>query len=234
MGGLKGGKAEVKQQPPPWGSAWVLGCGSPHLSQLLWQFTFSVQGATTSPAEPPAPVRPPLSATPAPGPGVCASPWQRVPSTSADNPHCPGWSYEGQTQVPRGPSKPSPTSQWAFLPDWTMVISGPPQTLHQSFNPCHSQLSCFSGQTLTDSNKKWWSWNQTHAKFHIYLSSFRFLFFFWQHHMAVQNFSFLTRDQTHAPCSGSSEPNHWTTMEVPQILKDKYHKKYLIWSIKWS
>ena len=234
MGGLQGGKAEVKQQPPPWGSAWVLGCGSPYLSQLLWQFTFSVQGATTSPAEPPAPVRPPPSATPAPGPGVCASPWQRVPSTSADNPHCPGWSYEGQTQVPRGPSKPSPTSQRAFLPDWTMVISGPPQTLHQSFNPCHSQLSCFSGQTLTDSNKKWWSWNQTHAKFHIYLSSFWFLFLFgsitWQCRILA---SWPGIKPTPLAVEAQSL-NHWTAMEVPQILKDKYHKKYLIWSIKWS
>ena len=46
--GLKGGKGEVKQQPLPRGSAWVHGCGSPHPSQLLWQFTFSAQGATTS------------------------------------------------------------------------------------------------------------------------------------------------------------------------------------------
>ena len=154
--GLKGGKAEVKQQPLPWGSAWVHGCGSRHPSQLPWQFTFSVQGATTGPAQPPAPVRPPPSATPGPGPGVCASPWQRVPSTSANNPRRPGLSCGGQMQVPRGPSEPSPTSQPAFLPDWSMVISGPPQSLPQSLIPCHSQRFCFSGQTLTDPSKTWW------------------------------------------------------------------------------
>ena len=130
------------RQPPPVAAALTVHFFSP--------------GSNNQSAQPPAPVRPPPSATPAPGPGVCASPWQRVPSTSANNPHRPGWSCEGQMQVPHGPSEPSPTSQPVFLPKWSMVISGPPQTLPQSLIPCHSQRFCFSSQTLTDPNKKWW------------------------------------------------------------------------------
>ena len=89
------------RQPPPVAAALTVHFFSP--------------GSNNQSAQPPAPVRPPPSATPAPGPGVCASPWQRVPSTSANNPHRPGWSCEGQMQVPHGPSEPSPTSQPVFL-----------------------------------------------------------------------------------------------------------------------
>lgn len=104
---LQDGKAELKQQLH--GLAWVLDCCSPHPSSLPCWFTLSTQVAASL-AGLPAPVRSPSAAL-TPGPGICASSY-----LSADHPSHPGQSREGQTYVPLGPFKLSPTSQPVFLP----------------------------------------------------------------------------------------------------------------------
>ena len=46
-----------------------------------------------------------------------------------------------------------------------------------------------------------------------------YLFFFLAARQVMQDFSFPTRDQTHALCSGSMSVNYWTTRVVsPSIF----------------
>ena len=52
------------------------------------------------------------------------------------------------------------------------------------------------------------------VEFMIVLLLFHILFFYWP--WGMWELSSLTRDQTHTPCIGKQNLNHWTTREVPQ------------------
>ena len=43
----------------------------------------------------------------------------------------------------------------------------------------------------------------------------------------LQDLCSLTRDRTHAPCSGTVESNHWTTREVPKVYTFEHCLKFL-------
>ena len=54
--------------------------------------------------------------------------------------------------------------------------------------------------------------------FPLYFFSFLinfFFFFFWPYCWCLWDFSSLTRDWIHAPCTGSASLNHWSIREVP-------------------
>ena len=55
-------------------------------------------------------------------------------------------------------------------------------------------------------------------KWYFFLMYFIFIYLFTFGLQSMQDLSSLTRNWTHAPCSGSQSLNHWTTREVPGTL----------------
>ena len=56
--------------------------------------------------------------------------------------------------------------------------------------------------------------------------SVTFFFFFLASLCSIRYLSFLTRDRTHAPSSGSVSPNHWTAREFPSHFLLKVAPKW--------
>ena len=61
------------------------------------------------------------------------------------------------------------------------------------------------------------------------------LFFFLLHHL--RDHSSSTKDRTHTPCIGSTDLNHWTTREVPQVLSQSslassHHAGFSPWPVR--
>ena len=76
------------------------------------------------------------------------------------------------------------------------------------------KVNQYSPQTLSSCMEYNWQRNQAVAK-----PNFFFLFFFWPHSMTFRILIPWPGIERRATAVKVPRPNHWTTKEVPQILK---------------